>query len=335
MRESKPLIERGKLHMKTKLISIFTVTALLVTSISTVAFAHDSYTTKNGIYLSKADKNVDKQKYEDRDEERETVAGSVYKGEKGDKPEKVDELSVKEVTNALVTNVATKTPAEVIDLLLTQNVPLYKIVKAFNYISENEDNAEVKLTEAQLKAYADAISAKIEQQKTAIQERIDALQELTNLYDKLGDLEKAINAQKKAIMSDYKNILSYKKIGEVFNKKGDKDIKVFTVGEQVYFDVQPVIKSDRTLVPIRAIAESLKADVKWDEATKTITMTKDGVEIKLVLGSDIAIIDGKEVKLDVPAETLNNRTLVPVRFISEAFKSTVQWEPEHQIVIIY
>lgn len=316
--------------MKKKLVSVLAVTALLVTSLATVAFADNGPAWKD---------SRDNKKVEVKSQDKEaTVTDSVYEndGDKGNGKDngKPDEGTIKNVTVALYTY-GQEDPATVIDSLLSNHVKMSKIMRVINEISNDESGKYSDLPAGALQAYTDAIQAKLASTQVELQEKIDSLSELTDLYTKTGDLEKAINAQKKAIMADYKNILSYKKLGEVFNKKGDKDIKVFTVGEQVYFDVQPVIESDRTLVPIRAIAESLKSDVQWDEATQTITITKDGNVVKLVLGSDTAYVNGKEVKLDVPAKTLNNRTLVPVRFVSEALNKTVDWEPEGQIVVIY
>lgn len=321
------------------------VAAIFTTSISTVAFAASDSSGRNRLKTYQNDKELDKEHKQDEenskiDEDASSVTDCVYNGNKGkdknDEKDNFDKANLNNVTVTIYTYGETKTPAEVVDILVNNNISLKTIAKAVNVISENKGNKYPGFSESTLKAYSDAILAKVEAKKVELQDRISSLEELTNLYNKIGDLEKAINTQKRALKDDFKNILSYKKLGEMLNKKGEKDIKVFTVGEQVYFqDVQPVIKSDRTLIPIRAVSNSLKADVKWDEATHTVTITKGGTEIKLVLGNDTAIINGQEVKLDVPAETINDRTMVPVRFVSEAFKSTVQWEPEHQIVIIY
>jgi Copper amine oxidase N-terminal domain. len=332
------------LVLKKKIISIITASAILATSMFSIAFAYDGSkhtdgAENNSLYFADKDSNHGKghsvtdsvygkhDNDESKDEDRE---------DKKVKDEHKEDAGLNAVTVTLYTYSQTQTPAQVVDTLLNNNVSLRTIAKAVNNLKENNGNKYPDISADTLNAYSAAILAKLEAQKTEIQAKIDAIQELTDLYDKMGDLEKAINMQKKAIMTDYKNILSYKKIGEIFNKKGDKEIKVFTVGEQVYFkDTQPVIKNDRTMVPIRAISESLKADVQWDEATQTVIITKDGVVIKLVLNSDVATINGVEVKLDAPAESINDRIIVPVRFISEAFKSTVQWEPDSQIVVIY
>lgn len=104
--------------------------------------------------------------------------------------------------------------------------------------------------------------------------------------------------------------------------------KVKVNGREIRFDTPPVIKEGRTLVPIRAIAEGFKADVKWDPVTKTVTITKNGTVIVLDLTTGKAYINGVEKPIDVPAQIYNNRTVVPLRFISEAFKAKVDYNEE-------
>lgn len=99
------------------------------------------------------------------------------------------------------------------------------------------------------------------------------------------------------------------------------------------YDVMPTIVGDRTLVPLRFIAESFGADVKWDEATEGITISLDGKTIKMTLGKKEYTVDGKEFLLDEPAQTMYDRTMVPIRAISEAFDKVVFWDPEGLIVI--
>lgn len=95
-------------------------------------------------------------------------------------------------------------------------------------------------------------------------------------------------------------------------------------GQTLSFDVQPVMENDRTLVPLRAIFEALGADVQWDNRTQTVTATKDGTEVKLVIGGH-AYKNGATVALDVPAKLVNDRTMVPLRFVSEALGAAVNW----------
>lgn len=97
-------------------------------------------------------------------------------------------------------------------------------------------------------------------------------------------------------------------------------------GKKVNFDVPPVIKDGRTLIPVRAVMNSLNAKVEWDPATQTVTITKGDIVIKMILGESKVFVNGKEVTLDVPAMLVSDRTVVPLRFISEALGEKVNYD---------
>ena len=111
-------------------------------------------------------------------------------------------------------------------------------------------------------------------------------------------------------------------------------ISVTLNGERIDFDQPPVIVNDRTLVPLRAIFEALGATVAWDDNTRTVTAKKDSMFISLAIGSDKLYVNDKEITLDVPAQIVNDRTLVPVRAISESFGCKVDWNGDTRTVII-
>jgi len=95
------------------------------------------------------------------------------------------------------------------------------------------------------------------------------------------------------------------------------------------------IKDDRTLVPLLSIFEALGATVDYDESTDAITSTKDDITINLRIGDKRMYVNDDVVELDVPAfVTEANRTMVPVRAISEAFKAKVDWVEETEQVLI-
>lgn len=338
--------------MKTKLISVITIaTFLIAINVQAVTFTSSELLQKNSLPTSQIDnkssesqkevKNVNDNQIDEGavDDATASIGDENAQEENNQNVEEdadnnqIDEGTLNDVTDALNTEGKVKSPEEVIALLEKKNIALGDIIKAINHVTGSA--IEINKDDNKLESYADAFRTKIENQKEKIQNLHNSLEQLSALYDKVGELEKSIDVQKEAIKSDYKDINAYKKLGEKLDKEGHKDIKVFTSGEQVNFDVQPTIKEGRTIVPIRAIAESLKSKVDWNSADKTVILSKDGVQIKLILGEDIAYVNDKEVKLDVPAEISNGRTMVPVRFVSEAFKSTVKWEPEYQTVVIY
>lgn len=112
------------------------------------------------------------------------------------------------------------------------------------------------------------------------------------------------------------------------------NIKVVIDGTEIFFDVPPMTISDRTMVPLRAIFEALGATVNWNEATQTVTSQRDDITVKLTIGVLVMYVNRRAVSLDVPARIINNRTLVPVRAISEAFGADVSWNEDAKIVYI-
>lgn len=90
-------------------------------------------------------------------------------------------------------------------------------------------------------------------------------------------------------------------------------------------DTVPVIKDGRTLVPIRAIIESMGGTVSWDGATSKVTLSYKGDIIKLIINCTTAFLNGKEKALDVAPVVINGRTMLPIRFIAENFGCKVDW----------
>ncbi len=112
------------------------------------------------------------------------------------------------------------------------------------------------------------------------------------------------------------------------------EVSVILDGERVAFDVPPQIISNRTMVPIRAIFEALGAKVEWDAETRTAKATIDGYVVKCTLDSRYMSVRGKNVKMDVSPVIVDGRTLVPARFVAEAFGGVVGWDGDTRTVYI-
>ncbi|NPV88089.1 hypothetical protein HPY42_00995 [Coprothermobacteraceae bacterium] len=128
------------------------------------------------------------------------------------------------------------------------------------------------------------------------------------------------------------SLFAYGRAHEITLKIGSTAMEVNV--DTIKLDAAPYIKNSRTMVPLRAIAESLGADVQWDGATKTVTIKLGDTQIRLVVGQNTAYVDGQAVTLDVAPEIKNSRTFVPVRFITEAFGCTVNWDAATKTVKI-
>ena len=97
---------------------------------------------------------------------------------------------------------------------------------------------------------------------------------------------------------------------------------------------EATIVDGRTMVPLRAIFEALGASVEWNAETRTVNSKLGDTEISLTIGENKLIRNGKEVALDVPAMIMNNRTLVPVRAVSESFGVAVEWDKNTRTVVL-
>ncbi len=159
-------------------------------------------------------------------------------------------------------------------------------------------------------------------------------EELAQLLEQEGDLEAAVEAQEEAVAVNPTDAESVKALAKLMHKNGNKGIKTFVNGKQPKFDVEPFKKDGRTLVPFRALAEALGAEVKWDPKAGKVTVVRDGTTVELTLGGSDAIVNGETVKLDVPAQMVENRVVIPLRFLAEAFGADVTWDEETQSIII-
>lgn len=121
----------------------------------------------------------------------------------------------------------------------------------------------------------------------------------------------------------------------------DSDIRVRVNGEIVAFpDQGPVIDANsRTLVPVRFATEALGAKVTWNNNTYTATISKNGISVDVAIGrKDITVTRGgskKTVTMDTEAVLINNRTMVPIRFVAEALGAYVDWSNQYRVVGIY
>ncbi|MBT9152844.1 MAG: hypothetical protein DDT35_01070 [Firmicutes bacterium] len=111
-------------------------------------------------------------------------------------------------------------------------------------------------------------------------------------------------------------------------------IRVLIDGQPMQLDVAPVIRAGRVLIPFRALFEAFGAIVGWDAATETVTGQKGDTTIALVLGRNVATVNGRQVNLDVAPFALTGRTLVPLRFVAENLGAEVRWDEAARTVVV-
>ena len=114
------------------------------------------------------------------------------------------------------------------------------------------------------------------------------------------------------------------------------DVKVILDGNEVYFpDAKPFIdERDRVLVPIRFVSEALGSMVDWENETRTAIIKQNDDEIRYTVYKPMAYINGEMVVMDTYGILKDQRTMVPIRFISELLGCTVVWDKNTSTVVI-
>ena len=120
------------------------------------------------------------------------------------------------------------------------------------------------------------------------------------------------------------NIGNYAAVDDGFLKWIDDDNK----------EVVPFIESDRTFVPVRFISEAFGAEVKWNPENQEILISLDETDIKMYIKKDAYTVNGEENQMDVAPFIKEDRTFVPIRFISEALGKSVYWDPGMKLIMV-
>lgn len=132
------------------------------------------------------------------------------------------------------------------------------------------------------------------------------------------------------------------KLGTIGNAVGES---VFTFGSTTYtlngvektMDVAPYAKNNRTYMPIRYVAYALginDANIFWDQASQSVTLMKGDKVVQLKVGSNVMIVNGAPITMDVAVEASNGRTFLPAAWVCQAFGATATWDAETNTVTI-
>ena len=136
---------------------------------------------------------------------------------------------------------------------------------------------------------------------------------------------------------DVSKSYTFYKRGNIIRFGQEPELPPITVtvnGNLLSFDTKPTAIDGRVLVPIRVIFNALGANVDWDGDSQTAIAIGGGHTVKIGLGKDFFTKDGETIPLDVPAQSIDGRILVPVRAISQAFDCNVNWDGNARQVVI-
>jgi len=158
-----------------------------------------------------------------------------------------------------------------------------------------------------------------------------------------------VDGVSKSSISSYTftNITSDHTISATFEKEITQTIIVLKIGNTTFtvngktkaLDSPPIIKNNRTLLPIRAIIEALGGAVDWDSVEKKVTVTLGNTSLELWIGKSTAKVNGVDTPIDstnskVVPEIINGRTMLPLRFVTENLGCDVNWEQSTQTITI-
>lgn len=119
----------------------------------------------------------------------------------------------------------------------------------------------------------------------------------------------------------------------------------FIIGQNSYFvngteksiDVAPCIRDGRTYLPLRAAANAvgiMDSDINWNAETQTVSLKKDNTVLSFIVGSKEMRINQSTVNMDVPAEMIEGRVMLPIKWLAQALNCDTTWDSGTQTVKI-
>ncbi|HWP97356.1 MAG TPA: chitobiase/beta-hexosaminidase C-terminal domain-containing protein [Syntrophomonadaceae bacterium] len=225
----------------------------------------------------------------------------------------------------------------------------WSTVVSANFVVGEDQTGSTSDDLAQLKEeFADAVNNNQMAQAMRILQEIKQLKKHNTSEDHLNKLKEQLisavdsnnwnkaQAFLKQIIKLEGSDWAYSQLGKIYQQEGNDNVNVFSNGDQLDFDVQPIIVNGRTLIPIRKIANAFGLsdnDIQWDP--KGIVTIKNGSN-KISIGENAQQIylDGVAYPIDVPAQVHNGRMMIPLKAVGQLFHKKVQWYPNGNIVAI-
>ncbi|WZL73801.1 copper amine oxidase N-terminal domain-containing protein [Clostridiaceae bacterium 35-E11] len=223
---------------------------------------------------------------------------------------------------------------------------------------QNKTKIEAKAANEKMKFEKDNMNKVIfKMDKEAIAERLNTiensekLEEYKLLLEDLKAVEKDVQTLKhetKRIKQAMKKLMKKRYSEEALEELKEKAEAIIAENPEVVvipvenvitkkdlkFDTPPVIKQGRTLIPVRAITEGFGAEVKWNPEERKVTIIKNDIEIIFQLDDTKVLVNGEEKDIDVSAQLMNNRTIVPLRFIVENLGLKIDYDADTETIEI-
>lgn len=105
-------------------------------------------------------------------------------------------------------------------------------------------------------------------------------------------------------------------------------------GEILDTDMPPIIFEERSVVPARAVFEKLGADISWDAGKAEVGISMKDTKILLKINNKTAVVNGAKHEMEIPAKIVNDRTMIPIRFVGETLGMKVGWDNQKRLIAI-
>lgn len=161
-----------------------------------------------------------------------------------------------------------------------------------------------------------------------------ALRLLARSLEQLEERGRAENHLRQALRLDPRDLSGYTELNALRKAQGRNSLAVFVNGDEPEFDVPPMVLNNRAMLPLRQLGKSLGANVVWNPEKREITFEREQLVVVLRVDSKVALVNGREVTLDVPPTVVQGRTLVPLRFVGEALGVNVNYLPDPGLVVV-
>ena len=164
--------------------------------------------------------------------------------------------------------------------------------------------------------------------------KVDAPLEFAETYDSI----EAYEYEDEIIIStpQHGNYCAMSSAEEIYEQLAKRENAPYVVmnNNVLGFETPPVIEDDHTLVPMRFLFEQMGADVEWNQETQTATATMNNTAVAFSINDTNAEVNGAAATMDVPARLINDKTMVPLRFLSEEMGYTVTWDESTRTAVI-
>lgn len=126
------------------------------------------------------------------------------------------------------------------------------------------------------------------------------------------------------VLSD-NGMIKYSDAPNTHIEEVDKTFRALFIDGNIIKNAEIITKESRTLVPVRIVSENLGAKVSWNAKTKTVTINNDKTKIDLTIGKNIVKVNDAPQNLDVAPIIHNDKTYLPIRFVTENLGANVSY----------